>query len=86
MAYDEYREREKLKRQIQQELTVTMRMLLNTPGWDAFEKYLAFELDELVASLATPMDTFDVVRFKQGQILVLRDILKLKKDILNSAS
>lgn len=83
---DQMRERDKRRRMVEQEVENTLRPMLNSPGWDAFERLLSLDLEEIVESLASANEPFDIVRFKQGRIAQIRMVLQKKKELLSSST
>lgn len=85
-SIQEQREKDRRRRIIEQEVAVTLTPLLNSPGWEALERLLSLDLEEIVEGLASANEPFDMVRFKQGRIYQIRSILQKKKDLLSSST
>lgn len=83
---NDIRERSRQRKLIEHEFQTALKQLLHTPGWEAFEKSLTLDLEEIVESLASSNEPFDAVRFKQGRIYQIRSILQIKKDLLSSVT
>lgn len=78
------RERGRQEAQIGQELRVALRPILHSAAWDAFEAWIKFELEGQVEALSNPGEPFDMVRYRQGEIARLREMLQLKSELLKS--
>ena len=72
------RERSRKEAQIGQELRVALKPILHTPAWEALEAWIKFEIEGEVEALANPGEAFDMVRYRQGGISRLREMLQLK--------
>lgn len=82
----DYRQKAKETQEIAQELRVALRPILSTPGWDALERWVQYEIEDLVEAMENPGETFDMVRYHQGEIRRLREILQLKSELLKSGT
>lgn len=80
----DFRQKAKEQNELGQEMRVAMRPILHSPAWDALERWARYELEELVEVLENPSEPFDMVRYHQGEIRRLRELLQLKSELLKS--
>lgn len=78
------RERSRQEAQIGQELRVALKPILHTPAWEALEAWVKFEIEGELEALSNPGEPFDMVRYRQGELARLREILQLKLELLKS--